>query len=125
MDKHKNNMTHAFVRRAGGVSPLVAPSILGASTRHARHRQRNSRGGCVSRDACANQGAGTDSKRIGPPRSPQLRAALSQIRNPKSEIRNQFRAFTLVEMIVAVGLIMLMMVLFATIFQLATGAMST
>jgi len=34
-------------------------------------------------------------------------------------------AFTLVEMLVAVGLVVLMMTLFATIFQMATGAMST
>src|SRR5436190_1081952 len=33
-------------------------------------------------------------------------------------------AFTLIEMLVAVGLVVLMMTLFATIFQMATGAMS-
>ena len=46
--------------------------------------------------------------------------ALPQIRNPKSKIRN---AFTLVEMLVAVGVVVVMMTLFATIFQMATAAM--
>src|SRR5262245_18697896 len=43
-----------------------------------------------------------------PPRSPESRGG-----------------FTLVEMLVAVGLVVLMMVLFASIFQLATGTMTT
>jgi prepilin-type N-terminal cleavage/methylation domain-containing protein len=50
---------------------------------------------------------------------------VSNIRNPKSEIRNLRPGFTLVEMLVAVALVVLMMTLFATIFQIATGAMST
>lgn len=63
-----------------------------------------------------------------------------EIRNPKSRLSRSRRsnpggnppgspghrgAFTLVEMLVAVGLVVLMMTLFATIFQMATGAMST
>ena len=62
------------------------------------------------RSSTRHPGAGTDSKRIGPPGSPGLTAR---------------GAFTLVEMLVAVGLVVLMMTLFATIFQIATGAMST
>src|SRR5262245_48685261 len=63
------------------------------------------------------------------------RVSRFQIRNPKSEIRNRLstgrdhrpisHGFTLVEMLVAVGLVVLMMVLFASIFQLATGTMTT
>ena len=64
----------------------------------------------------------------------------SEIRNPKSPSKRSrhlnssvrapgsagsHAAFTLVEMLVAVGLVVLMMTLFATIFQMATGAMST
>ena len=52
------------------------------------------------------------------PLVPPLRV---QIRNPKSKIRN---AFTLVEMLVAVAMVVIMMTLFATIFQMATGAMA-
>jgi|GEM_PF-2262028 len=44
------------------------------------------------------------------------------LRSPESHTRG---AFTLIEMLVAVGLVVLMMTLFATIFQMATGAMST
>ncbi len=66
------------------------------------HPQSSTRPGGLT-----HQGAGTDSKRIGPPGSPGRRAG-----------------FTLVEMLVAVGLVVLMMTLFATIFQMATGAMS-
>ena len=62
------------------------------------------------RSSTRHPGAGTDSKRIGPPGSPGLTAR---------------GAFTLVEMLVAVGLVVLMMTLFATIFQIATGAMAT
>ncbi|MBI3862233.1 MAG: type II secretion system protein [Planctomycetia bacterium] len=46
-------------------------------------------------------------------------------RTPNSALRTPRSGFTLVEMLIAVGLVVLMMTLFATIFQIATGAMST
>ena len=49
-------------------------------------------------------------------------------RTQDSALSTQYSArggFTLVEMLIAVGLVVLMMTLFATIFQMATGAMGT
>ncbi|HEY3969227.1 MAG TPA: type II secretion system protein [Planctomycetaceae bacterium] len=45
--------------------------------------------------------------------------------NPAARRGEARSGFTLVEMLVAVGLVVLMMTLFATIFQIATGAMQT
>src|SRR5262245_4739225 len=47
----------------------------------------------------------------------------SMIRHPKTSVRRR-QGFTLVEMLVAVGLVILMMSMFAAVCQLATGAMS-
>src|SRR6476661_2311814 len=49
--------------------------------------------------------------------------ARCRFRIPNSEFRIQVRGFTLVEMLVAVAVVVVMMSLFATIFQMATGAM--
>jgi type II secretory pathway pseudopilin PulG len=70
---------------------------------------------CATRPPCRDGRA----TRIQPGR------ATRQIQNPKSKIQNQRSAFTLVEMLVAVTVVIVMMTLFATIFQLATGAMGT
>lgn len=52
--------------------------------------------------------------------------AVKQVPSPQSPVPTPARgAFTLVEMLVAMGLIVLMMTLFATIFQVATGMMAT
>ena len=48
-----------------------------------------------------------------------------EVNRPLSPGRSPRGAFTLVEMLVAVGLVVLMMTLFATIFGMATSAMST
>jgi type II secretory pathway pseudopilin PulG len=104
MAKHKNNVMPAASKSAstafGSLAPwsaaAVGPVAQGGHTRAGRAPRLNTSG-----------------------------AARCQIRNPNSEFRNDRSAFTLVEMLVAVGLVMLMMVLFATIFQMATGAMAT
>src|SRR5262249_10464362 len=50
-------------------------------------------------------------------------ARLKQIEREVERLERRRAGFTLVEMLVAVALVIIMMTLFATIFQMATGAM--
>src|SRR5262245_21137 len=58
------------------------------------------------------------------PTAPRSKARLSLRRHLAESRADKRRAYTLVEMLVAVGLSLVLMTLFATIFQMATQAMT-